>query len=379
MFKQLSIGKDSILIFFILGIVVLISTTIVTYLNSMEQLDRHDYITDGYKRIEMIEKVQSLISEAEASKRGYQISNDPEYLAAIASTRTIVDSLLRTLKSQYREYPKTQQRMDTLVMLVNERYELIDRAVFIVDKKGSSPKLLQPLSEKGKVITSDLSSIVGRIRTDENNSITAKHELGDQSYRFTFYTITGGVIVSCIIFIFVFIALRKYTGSGSAEDEEITKEELENIVRERTAEISQINNKLNLKLEELHKKEEELRISEQYYKMLFEQAHDAIVILDPADERVIDVNNRACQIYGFSRKEFIGLSLKKISKNLIQGDENMKKTLEKGYFHNFQTVHYNKQLNEMLMEINASVISYGGKKAILSIHRDITDRVLMIH
>jgi PAS domain S-box-containing protein len=379
MFKHLSLGKNSVILFFVLGIFVLVSTTIVTYLNSMEQLDRHDYITDGYKRIDMVEKIQSLISEAEASKRGYQISSDPEYFAAINNTKTSADSILRTLKSQYREYPKTQLRLDTLVVLVNERFELIDRSIFIIDKKGASQKLLQPLTEQGKSVTGNIRSVVSRLRTDEINSISAKHELGDQSYRFTFYTIAGGVTVSCIIFVFVFIALRKFTGKGNVEDEEITKEELESIVRERTAEISQINNKLNINLEELRKKEEELKISEQYYKMLFEQAHDAIIILDPSDERVIDVNNRACQIYGFSRKEFIGLSLKKISKNVIQGDENMKKTLEKGYYHNFQTVHYNKNLNEMLIEINASVISYGGKKAILSIHRDITDRVLMIH
>jgi PAS domain S-box-containing protein len=97
--------------------------------------------------------------------------------------------------------------------------------------------------------------------------------------------------------------------------------------------------------------------------MLFEQAFDAIMIIKPENEVVIDVNKRACEIYGLSRKEFIGLSLKTISKNVIMAAENMEKTLEKGFFHNFQTVHYNKNLNEMLIEINASVIKYDGKVA----------------
>jgi len=379
MLKHLSFGKGTVILFFLMGITVLISTTIVTYLNSMKQLDNQDYITDGYKRVDMIEKVQSLISETDASRRGYQILKDPGYLSAINNSKTDIDSILRNLKSQYREYPKTQQRMDTLVLLINEYYALSEKAIYIVDKKGANTVLLQPVSERGKVIAGEIRLIVSRIRTDENNAISAKHELGDQSYKFTFYTIAGGVTVSCIIFVFVFVSLRKYTDKGNSEDDEITKEELEKIVRERTAEISQINNRLNINLEELRRKDEELRLSEQYYRMLFEQAHDAILILDPADERVIDVNNRACQIYGFKRDEFIGLSLRNISKNVIQGDENMKITIEKGYFHNFQTVHYNKQLNELLMEINASVINYNGKKAILSIHRDITDRVLMIH
>ena len=35
-------------------------------------------------------------------------------------------------------------------------------------------------------------------------------------------------------------------------------------------------------------------------------------------------------------------------------------------------------MNEMLMEINASVFNYRGKNVILSINRDITDRILMV-
>jgi len=365
-------------LFFLMGITVLISASIVTYLNSMEQLDRHDYITDGYERIDMIEKVQALISDADASKRGYQLTNDKEYLTVINDSRTSVDSILRILKAQYRENPKTLQRIDTLVLLVNERFDLFDKAIYALDKKEAKPKSLNILTDRGKIVTSDIRSIVSRVRNDENNLITAKHELGDQSYRFTFYTIVGGVTVSCIIFIIVFVMLRKSGGIQQHNENEFTNEELEKIVRERTAEISQINYRLNMNLEELRKKDEDLKRSEEYYRMLFEQAHDAIFILSPEDEKVIDVNKRACQMYGFTRQEFIGISLKSISKNVIQGDENMKITLEKGYFHNFQTVHYNKQLNEILMEINASVINYNGKKAILSIHRDITDRVMMI-
>jgi PAS domain S-box-containing protein len=150
------------------------------------------------------------------------------------------------------------------------------------------------------------------------------------------------------------------------------------IVRERTEEISQINRKLYKKVDELIKMDEALKHSEEYYRMLFEQAHDAIVIFLPENERVLDVNRRACDLYGFTREEFLAISLKSISKNMPQGEENIRSTLEKGYYHNFQSVHYKKDLTEMLIEINASVIDYGGKKAILSINRDITDRIMKI-
>src|SRR5262249_13458047 len=40
--------------------------------------------------------------------------------------------------------------------------------------------------------------------------------------------------------------------------------------------------------------EEALRRSERYYRSLFENAHDPIMLIDPATERVLDVNRRAC-------------------------------------------------------------------------------------
>ena len=67
-----------------------------------------------------------------------------------------------------------------------------------------------------------------------------------------------------------------------------------------------------------------------------------------------------------------------IFKNIPENVESVKKTLSKGYYYNFQTVHYRKDSTEMLMEINASVINYKGQTAILSINRDITERILAL-
>ena len=45
--------------------------------------------------------------------------------------------------------------------------------------------------------------------------------------------------------------------------------------------------------------EEALLQSEKDYRQLFENAHDAIFIFTIRDEIILDVNNRACELYGF--------------------------------------------------------------------------------
>jgi len=120
--------------------------------------------------------------------------------------------------------------------------------------------------------------------------------------------------------------------------------------------------------------EQALKQSEADYRGLFESAHDAIIVFDPDTEIVLDVNQRACDVYGFERTEFVGTSLRNISKDINRGKRHIKTTLDKGFYHHFETVQYRKDGSEMHLEINASLVDYRGKPAILSINRDVTER-----
>jgi len=129
-----------------------------------------------------------------------------------------------------------------------------------------------------------------------------------------------------------------------------------------------------VEITERKRAEEALLQSEQDYRQLFENAHDAIFIFTAKDEIILDVNNHTCELYGFSREELIGMSLEKLSKNIARGKLQIKRTLNKKTFQNFETIHFRKDGSEMLLEINASLVQYKNQQAILSINRNITQR-----
>ncbi len=131
------------------------------------------------------------------------------------------------------------------------------------------------------------------------------------------------------------------------------RDELERLVAERTRELERTS---------------------QDYRQIFESAHDAIVILRPEDEQVLNVNRRACEVYGFTREEFLRLSIKTLSENVARGQRQLRETLERGVYNKFDSIHRRKDGSRMFLEINASVIEYEGQLAILSINRDVTDR-----
>jgi PAS domain S-box-containing protein len=126
--------------------------------------------------------------------------------------------------------------------------------------------------------------------------------------------------------------------------------------------------------EQVRQRTRQLAVSEKELRDIFNTAHDAIVIFEPVQEIIYDVNQRACDMYGFTRPEFIGMSMETITKDVRRGKEKIAETLRRGNYLNFETVHYRKEGTEMIVEVNAAVMNYRGKPAVLSINRDITGR-----
>jgi PAS domain S-box-containing protein len=149
------------------------------------------------------------------------------------------------------------------------------------------------------------------------------------------------------------LALRAADLEGAQVELQQARDGLERLVAERTLALERTS---------------------QDYRQIFENAHDPIIIFRPDDEQVLNVNRRACEIYGFSRQEFLRLSLASISENVVRGQTQIRETLQKGVYHNFESTQIRKDGSRMFLEINASAIEYEGRQAILSINRDVTER-----
>ncbi len=148
---------------------------------------------------------------------------------------------------------------------------------------------------------------------------------------------------------------------------------MENITKNGTRAINQ-NDKTILDTSEKNNIYDALAYSEREYKDLFENAHDAILVFEPDEEIILDVNNQACSLYGFEKNELIGMSLEKITNNIGRGKEFIKRILNEGRVKNIETKHIRKDNTEINLEINAACVTYKGRKAIIVINRDITKR-----
>lgn len=119
--------------------------------------------------------------------------------------------------------------------------------------------------------------------------------------------------------------------------------------------------------------EEDARKSEAY-RSLFNHANDPIIIYEPDTEIVLDVSDKACEVYGFTRTEFIGMSMKEISFGDNDGAEQMQALLINGISQEYETVRRRADGTPIYLQINSSLIEFNKQRAILCINRDVTSR-----
>lgn len=114
------------------------------------------------------------------------------------------------------------------------------------------------------------------------------------------------------------------------------------------------------------------RLSASVLNQIYQKAGDAILIFEPHSEQVLEVNETACTLYGYTYEEFRSLSMKQLSRDVQRGEAAIQRLLNGEDLGNFKTAHRRKNGEEMTLLCKGSLIDYEGKPAILSINRDVT-------
>ncbi|MEO6246815.1 MAG: PAS domain S-box protein, partial [Opitutaceae bacterium] len=112
----------------------------------------------------------------------------------------------------------------------------------------------------------------------------------------------------------------------------------------------------------------------QRYRLLAEKARD-IVWMARLDGEIVEVNHAAVEAYGYSRDEFLRINLRQLRdrSTLPQLAAQLEKAAAGG--NHYETLHVRKNGTIFPVEENVTSAEVGGETLILSIVRDITERV----
>ena len=126
---------------------------------------------------------------------------------------------------------------------------------------------------------------------------------------------------------------------------------------------------------ERKKAEEDLKLSEQKLRTLFNLAADPILLLE-FDGKIIDSNQAAHKLIGLDKKQFQNINI--IDLNTEENKSKVKDRLsiiKRTGKHVFDTELVSKYGKSVPIEVNAVTIEYEKRNVILAIHRDLTIRL----
>ncbi len=119
----------------------------------------------------------------------------------------------------------------------------------------------------------------------------------------------------------------------------------------------------------------QLKESEEKYKLSINKARDAILFVNPDNARIIDTNPKLEELTGYSKKELVGMEIWRLyPKSEIENCQKKMQKVLNGKGVRSEMVILRKDGNTVPTEMNCGLITYGDKRFMLGICRDITER-----
>jgi PAS domain S-box-containing protein len=122
--------------------------------------------------------------------------------------------------------------------------------------------------------------------------------------------------------------------------------------------------------------EEELHESETRFRTFVDHAGDALFVQDLGQGTIVDVNREACESLGYLREELIGNTAVAFHPDSDRAE--MESVVERAATgENVFDTHWHRRKDGSTfpVEVRTSLVSYGGRRFLLKVARDITDRL----
>ncbi|MDQ3374595.1 MAG: CHASE3 domain-containing protein [Acidobacteriota bacterium] len=232
-----------------------------------------------------------LILDAEASGRGFVLTNNESFLEPYKQTAATLDANLKRLQTLVADNSVQTENSTKLENLAGEKLDFIKRTIEIRRTQGFARAVEEVSSNQGKNLMDEIRRLVGEMKDIEKNLLLTQEADLDKSVRSTSQILFLGSIVGILSLGLANFAIFRETGKRREVQNELrdTNKGLETRVEERTHELLNKNVELQEQIRHREQNEITLRQSENFARGILDSLPAQIAVIDMSG-KIISVN-----------------------------------------------------------------------------------------
>jgi len=340
---------------FLLTCLVAIAT--VSYISVVRMNQDDAWVDHSHQVISALRMLLATVTDGETGQRGYIITGQKSYLEPYRSAVGQTWDVFHRVRDLTADNPLEQSRLNALEPLIAQRMAEFDEGIEIRRKQGLEAAQRNLLTGKGKQIHDRIRQAVAEMEETESMLLHARQARAKRAV-----VMTEAVIISTGLLALILGGLAQFLVAQGFTASRLSEAELEQRVRERTAELVEAI--------------VSLRASETRYRRLFEAAHDGILLLHSESGAITDVNPFLLNLLGYTREELLGRRLWEIGVfgDIVRSQDAFRTLREAGFVRYEDLPLETKSGDRCDVEFVSNVYEAGGEKVIQCNIRDISAR-----
>ena len=276
----------------------------------------------------------------------------------------------RILEESHREIRESEHRLNDIINFLPD-------ATFVIDHQGRV--------------------ILWNRAIEEMTGVKAGHMLGkgDFEYALPFYKERRPILINLVLEPDNEI-IKRYTGGVHRQGDMLITETDTDLIRPdgshaflaaRASPLRDVDGNIVGAIESIRditfrkKAELELKSREERLRLILMNINDGILIhriSQDGPQEILEVNDRICQLLGYTRQEFLQMSIRDI--DVPEQRKNVAALADELFSRKhiiFETEYFNKARQRVPVEISASLFEMDNQPAVLAVVRDITERKIL--
>jgi CHASE3 domain sensor protein len=264
------------------------------------------------------EMVFSEVKDAETGQRGYLLTRKSRYLQPYYSAVYRTPENLQTLRQLTSDNLNQQKRIQQLQLLIDAKFAELKQTIDLDRTQGVAAALAVVQTDEGQFLMDQIRELVRSIEVEETTLLHQRIEQANQDANAAIASVvllsllTIGLAGGAVRRMVYYIATLEQMGARLQS----FNDELDQQVQARTQALLSSNAALQAEIQERQQIEAALRESEQQFRSTFNQAAVGIAHVSP-EGNWLQVNERLCEIVGYSREELLQKTFQDITYPMI--------------------------------------------------------------